>query len=265
MELHAPASSNSYCKPMTSIGGTCNTFQRAHGEICCEMKPGLRVQSYGTYSENNLCCGNFVNPYNIIKEDICSGMLGTWAQLPYDRSSQWEELPYDSRPPTQRLPFTFLQTSQEHRMARNHSLNNIPLFNNIGPVEPFEVFQDVDLLLSESLAEKTANVMSVTGGEELQDEEIEKSSTNLYGGEDMELHSELDNLFSIGSCNVEEENEWLKDIFQGQEGMSDVNGGGNTVLVSELEDLLLFDFDLREMPTVSVSCDVMIFKKIVKA
>jgi hypothetical protein len=156
--LHAPASSNSYCKPMTSIGGTCNTFQRAHGEICCQMKPGLRVQSYGTYSENNLCCGNFVNPYNIIKEDICSGMLGTCAQLPYDGSSQWAELPYDRRPPAERLPFTFLQTSQEHTMAGNHSLNNIPLFNNIGPVEPFEVFQDVDLLLSESLAEKTANV-----------------------------------------------------------------------------------------------------------
>jgi hypothetical protein len=30
-----PTSSNSYCKPTTSIGGTCNTFQRAHGEICC--------------------------------------------------------------------------------------------------------------------------------------------------------------------------------------------------------------------------------------
>jgi hypothetical protein len=51
----------------------------------------------------------------------------------------------------------------------------------------------------------------------------------LYGGEDMELHSELDNIFSVGSCNLEEENEWLMDIFQGQEGMSDVNGGGNTV------------------------------------
>jgi hypothetical protein len=98
--------------------------------------------------------------------------------------------------------------------------------------------------------------MSVTGGEDLQDEEIEKSSTNLYGGEDMELHLELDNLFSAGSCNVEGENEWLKDIFQGQEGMSDVNGGGNTVFGSELEDLLQFDFDLREMPTIFVSgCD----------
>jgi hypothetical protein len=39
-------------------------------------------------------------------------------------------------------------------MEGNYSLNNIPLFNNIGPIEPFEVFQDVDLLLSESLAEK---------------------------------------------------------------------------------------------------------------
>jgi hypothetical protein len=110
--------------------------------------------------------------------------------------------------------------------------------------------------LLESLAEKIANVMSVTGGEELQDEEIKNSSNNLYGGEEMELHSELDNLFSAGSCDVEEENEWLMNIFQGQVGMSDVNGGGNIVCGSEWEDLLLFNFDLREMPTVSVSgCD----------
>jgi hypothetical protein len=88
-------------------------------------------------------------------------MLGKWAQLPYD-----------SRPPAEHVPFTFIQTYQEHMMDANYILNNIPLFNNIGPIEQFEVFQDVDLLLSESLVENIANVMSFIGGEEIQDEDI---------------------------------------------------------------------------------------------
>ena len=80
-------------------------------------------------------------------------------------------------------------------MAGNQGINNglrtIPPFNNIEPVEPFEVFQekdvDVGMLLSESFVENVANGVLVDGG--AQEEKIGDNNTNFLGREDTELHS----------------------------------------------------------------------------
>jgi len=169
------------------------------------------------------------------------------------------QLPYDSRPAAELGPFTFLQNFHEHTMAGNQGINNcvnnITLCNNIEPIEPLEVFHEtdleVDLLLSESLAEKTANGISVAGGEETSqttynlfptektangisvvggdeaDMDLHSEWDNIFpagscivGGDepDMELYSEWDNLSHAGSCNFEEE----LDIFESQEGIEDL-------------------------------------------
>jgi hypothetical protein len=83
--LHSPASSYSCCTPMEIIGGTCNTFHRTHGEVCCEMNPASYGTNFCGYPESNICCGIFVKSCNI-NEDICSGMLPKWERL-VDQSS----------------------------------------------------------------------------------------------------------------------------------------------------------------------------------
>jgi hypothetical protein len=161
------------------------------------------------------------------------------------------------------IAVTGVQNFQEYTIAgnqgTNNCVNNIPLCNNIEPIEPFEVFHEtdleIDLLLSESLAEKTANEISVAGGDE-PGEETSQTTDNLFpaektangisvaGGDDadmelhsewdnifpagsciaggdepdMEIYSEWDNLFPAGSCNFEEE----LDIFESQEGIEDL-------------------------------------------
>jgi len=230
--------------------------QRAHEQVCCEMKPRLtRLQSYGThfcgYPERNVMCScaSFLSSCNnIMKEGTCSGTQGKWAQHDEGWSVQWaQQHPnYDSRPVVPAFTIYDLQNSQQaDAMApRNKGINicpnNIPLFNNTEPLKPFGVFQetdfDIDFLSVESLAENTTDGISVgAAGEEVHLEEIAERRNNLCGAvEDTQLPPELDNLLPLETYNLEEENEWLNDIFQGQ-GVRNVNGVCGTEFADHLE------------------------------
>lgn len=260
--LHVETSSNSCnCMQRTVMAGACKTFERGHGEACCGMQHASRLQSHGRdfcgYSGRNICHHCLENPCSVINGGRCNGSMEMW--WPHDDgSSQIYCTACHSEPDV--IPLTFLQNFQDV-MVGNQRIDNcpntIPPFNNIGLSEPFEVSQQRNLedgvLVSESVVEKAANGISVSGGQE----EIADSSTNSLSQKNTVLHSELGNAFPAGSYKLEKENEWLMEfIAQGEGGKSSANGGESTISGSELEDNLdvclglePYDFDWWEAPT----------------
>ena len=148
--FHTQPSSFNSCMLKTVMARACNTFQRAHGEVCCRRQPALRLPPYGKdfcwYPGINLSSGLENQCINTINAGSCNGNLGIlW---PHDvRSSQIYGTtpcfpPYGVGPSrVEIVPCIWtLKHFQEDVLVENRGfnyfLNNIPPFNKFAPMDP---------------------------------------------------------------------------------------------------------------------------------